>query len=256
MLLSHINAIEKILVAQSDVAQNAGHPCLRGWPREWFIRDFLASHLPSILEIGHGEIIDQDSTPEPPQGEYRPEVDIVIYRRDLPKISYSQDNTAFLSEGVLATIESKSVITKEELSKACRASAVHKALKRNRPLHALGDFPPEKIVSYVIAYDGPANISTVANWLPEIAQESGLPVEDMVEMVVVLGQGVVWQKEKISVIPESEIPAGNHWVYFDQSEKNLFLLFTHIMTLSAFMSSPPDTLGYGFTFSFESYGTA
>lgn len=256
MLLTHINAIENILVAQSAVAQNAGHPCLRGWPREWFIRDFLASHLPSILEIGHGEIIDQDSNPDPPQGKYRPEVDIVIYRRDLPKISYSRDNTAFLSEGVLATIESKSVITKEELSKACKASAVHKALKRNTPLHALGDFPPEKIVSYVIAYGGPANISTVANWLPEIAVESGIPVEDMVEMVVVLGQGVVWQKDKVSVIPESEIPTGSQWVYFDQSEKNLFLLFTHLLTLSAFMSSPPDTLGYGFTFSFESYGTA
>lgn len=147
-----------------------------------FIRDFLASHLPSILEIGHGEIIDQDSTPEPPQGEYRPEVDIIIYRRDLPKISYSRDNTAFLSEGVLATIESKSVITKEELSNACKASAVHKALKRNKPLHALGDFPPEKIVSYVIDYEGPANISTVANWLPEIAAESEIPDRTLWDM--------------------------------------------------------------------------
>jgi hypothetical protein len=58
MLLSHINAIEKILVAQGAAAQNAGHPNLRGWPREWFIRDFLINHLPSSLEIGYGEIID------------------------------------------------------------------------------------------------------------------------------------------------------------------------------------------------------
>jgi len=255
MLLTHINAIEKILVVQSDVAQNAGHPCLRGWPREWFIRDFLANHLPSSLEIGHGEIIDQDSAPDPPQDEYRPEVDIVIYRRDLPKISYSRDNTAFLAEGVIATIESKSVITKEELSKACKASVIHKTLKRNMPLHALGDFPPEKIVSYVIAYDGPTKISTVANWLSKIAKESEIPAGEMVEMVIVLGKGVVWQKDKVAVIPESEIPASSQWVYFDQPEKNLFLLFTHLMTLGAYLSSPPNTLEYGFKFSFESFGT-
>lgn len=256
MLVTHINAIEKILVVQSEVAQNAGHPCLRGWPREWFIRDFLESHLPSILEIGHGEIIDQDSAPDPPQGEYRPEVDIVIYRRDLPKISYSPDNTAFLSEGVLATMESKSIITKDELAKACRASAAHKSLKRNIPQHALGALPPEKIISYVIAYDGPSNISTVANWLREIAEDFEIPVEDMVEMVVLLGKGVVWQKNKVSVIPESEISEDRQWIYFDQSEKNLFLFFTHMMTLTAFMSSPPDILEYGFKFSFEPYGTA
>lgn len=255
MLLSHINAIEKILVAQGAAAQNAGHPNLRGWPREWFIRDFLINHLPSSLEIGHGEIIDQDSTPEPFQGEYRPEVDIVIYRRDLPKISYSRDNTAFLSEGVLATIESKSVLTKEELAKACNASATHKSLRRNIPLHALGDFPPDEIVSYVIAYNGPAKISTVANWLPEISNEAELNVNNMVDMIVILGKGVVWQKNKISVIPESHIPEDSQWVYFDQSEKNLFLLFTHMMSLTAYLSSPPDTLGYGFKFSFETYGT-
>jgi hypothetical protein len=256
MLLSHINAVERILVAQGAAAQNAGHPNLRGWPREWFIRDFLTNHLPSSLEIGHGEIIDQESVPEPPQGEYRPEVDIVIYRRDLPKISYSRDNTAFLSEGVLATIESKSVLTKEELSKACNASSVHKNLKRNIPLHALGNSPPAEIVSYVIAYDGPVNVPTVANWLPEIRDELNIPVSNMVEMVVILGKGVVWQKDKVPVIPKSQIPEGSHWVYFEQSEKNLFLFFTHMMSLSAYLSAPPDTLGYGFKFSFEAYGTA
>ena len=256
MLLSHINAIERILIAQGVAAQNAGHPNLRGWPREWFIRDFLKNHLPSNLEIGHGEIIDQDSVPEPDQGEYRPEVDIVIYRRDLPKIAYSRDITAFLSEGVLATIESKSVLTEENLLNACRASYAHKSLKRMTPLHALGNLPPKNITSYVIAYDGPANVSTVANWLPEIMENLNITVEKMVEMVVILGKGVIWQKDKVSVIPVSDIPEDRQWVFFEQSEKNLFLLFTHMMTLVSYLSSPPDTLGYGFKFSFEPYQTA
>lgn len=49
MLISHLNAFEQILIAQSSDAQNAGHPNIRGGPREWFIRDFLENHLPSTL---------------------------------------------------------------------------------------------------------------------------------------------------------------------------------------------------------------
>src|SRR5438046_816940 len=100
MLQSHLNAIEKALLTQSELAKNAGHPNLRGGPREWLIRGFLLGHLPSNLEIGQGEIIDPFSKPNPPQGSYRPQVDIVIYRRDLPKITLSPFDQAFLVEGV------------------------------------------------------------------------------------------------------------------------------------------------------------
>ncbi len=67
MILSHTNAIEKVLLAQSIAANTAGHPNLRGGPREWFIRDFLENHLPSTLQLGQGEIIDEDSKPHPSQ---------------------------------------------------------------------------------------------------------------------------------------------------------------------------------------------
>ncbi len=30
MIVSHLNAIEKVLIAQSEIAKNAGHPNLRG----------------------------------------------------------------------------------------------------------------------------------------------------------------------------------------------------------------------------------
>ena len=49
MLENHTNAIEKVLLAQSLAARNAGHPNLRGGPREWFIRDFLENHLGAAL---------------------------------------------------------------------------------------------------------------------------------------------------------------------------------------------------------------
>jgi hypothetical protein len=247
MLVSHINAIEKILLAQSNAAENAGHPNLRGGPREWFIRDFLENHLPANLEIGHGEIIDRNSKPSPSPGEYRPEVDIVIYRRDLPKISYSKDNTAYLVEGVVATIESKTRLKKRDLKQACEASIANKSMKRN-------------IVSYVFAYDGPKNILTVGNWLPKISQELRVSAEQLVEMIIILGKGVIWNKDKFFAIPsdtpENDGSDDDQWIYFEQHEKNLFVLFTHLLsTVATILKGTPDTLRYGFQFRDEPYGT-
>jgi len=34
MLLAHLNAIEKALIAQSKISHTSGHPVLRGNPRE------------------------------------------------------------------------------------------------------------------------------------------------------------------------------------------------------------------------------
>ncbi len=254
MLLSHINAIEQVLIAQSASATNAGHPNLRGGPREWFVRDFLINHLPTNLEIGHGEIIDQNSKPSPSPGEYRPEVDVIIYRRDLPKITYSKDNAAFLAEGVVATIEIKSVLTKEDLEQACKASLAHKSLKRTPPLHLFGD-GPSNIASYVLAYDGPANILTVAKWLPEISEKLDAPVEKLVEMIIILGKGVIFKNDNRSMLPTSDIPNETKWIFMDQNDKNLFFIFNNMLSLQAYTLSPPNTSGYAFKFSFEQFGT-
>ena len=66
MLASHINAIEEVLLAQSKTATNAGHPNLRGGRESAVLVILLATHLPSTLEIGQGEIIEVKSKPNPP----------------------------------------------------------------------------------------------------------------------------------------------------------------------------------------------
>lgn len=206
------------------------------------------------MEIGQGEIIDEDSKPSPPKDSYRPQADIVVYRRDLPRITYSRDNAAFLAEGVIATIESKSILTKADLANACEAALVHKSLKRSPPLHAFG-VPLECILSYVVAFDGPQNVSTVAGRLPEIAMNLNATHDKLVDMVVVLGKGVVWQSAAFSTIPAFALPAGTRWAYFEQPERNLFMLFMHMLTWVSCISIPPSALGYVTKVYFEPYNT-
>lgn len=254
MLEAHTNALERVLLAQSKAAQNAGHPNLRGGPREWFIRDFLENHLPSNLEIGQGEVIDENTKPNATQKKYRNQIDIVIYRRDLPKISYSKDNMAFFVEGVVATIESKSKITKAELKKACSSCKNHRNLVKSPPTQALGT-PPNFILSYVVAYDGPKTIKTVAKWLPTIRSELNASEDELVDMIIVLGKGVVWNIQKFPAIPTINIPTGANWAYIQQSERNLFLLFTHFLSWSSSLTPPPDTTGYASSIFFQKYYT-
>lgn len=254
MLESHTNALEQVLLAQSRAAQNAGHPNLRGGPREWFIREFLENHLPSSLEIGQGEIIDENSKPKLPKDKYRHQVDIVIYRRDLPKIAYSKENTAFFAEGVIATIESKSKLTKVELRKACMSCKTHRNLSRTPPMHAFGN-PPDAIISYVVAYDGPKNIKTVAKWLPKISNELNATKDDIVDMIIVIGRGVIWNIDNFPSIPAQNVPNGHNWAYKQQPERNLFMMFTHFLTWSTAITSPPETTGYASSVFFQKFDT-
>lgn len=240
-----MNAIEAILLAQSKVALNAGHPNLRGGPREWFIRDFLSTHLPGTLEIGQGEIIDALSPPSPRPGNYRPQVDIVLYRRDLPKISYARDTYAFLAEGAMATIEIKSMLTKKEMKTACQASLAHKRLQRGVPMHAMGGgWRPQDIISYLVAFDSQASVATVAGWFAQMPQLLNVPPTLLPEMLVVLGKGLVWRIDAFPDVPIQTAITGRTWAYVQQCDQNLFTLFVHMLSWMGWTTSPPNVMGY------------
>lgn len=245
MLRSHMNAIEAILLAQSTVASNAGHPNLRGGPREWFIRDFLSAHLPGTLEIGQGEIIDALSPPSPRPGDYRPQVDIVLYRRNLPKITYARDTCAFLAEGAMATIEVKSVLTQEAVKTACQASLTHKRLQRGIPMHAMGGgWRPQHIVSYLVAFDSRASIATVAGWLTQTSLLLNAAPNLLPEMLVVLGKGLVWRIDTFPDVPIQTATAGHTWAYVQQCDQNLFTFFVHMLSWMGWATSPPNLMEY------------
>ena len=280
MLKSHLASIESLLLAFSQVAVNAGHPNLRGGHREWFIREFLENHLPSTLEIGKGEIIDA-RTQQVEGNNWRPVPDIVLYRRDFPKIQYSRDHVAFLAEGVLATIEVKSKLSREKLLEACIASKKHKELKREKYAFGgrapAGSYPP--ITTYAVAYDGPENMSTVIGWLESIATEIGAASSQLVDLIVVFGKGVVFplnsfkdsirlERAELEAASQTfprlanymrEFPDQNelaitsalasdygdqYWIESCQRSENLGLLFAHLLEIAAQDLGAPSFMHY------------
>src|SRR5712692_83027 len=104
MLKSHVDAVEGSLLETSKIPANSGHSIHKGTPREAFIRQFLEGHLSERVAVGTGEIIDANSKPK----EQRNQIDIVIYKRDYPRLDFGGGINGFLVESVVATIEVKS----------------------------------------------------------------------------------------------------------------------------------------------------
>jgi hypothetical protein len=198
MLTSHMNAVEDHLLAISRIPANAGHSLHKGTPREAFIREFLENHLNSTVAVGTGEIIDSRSRPNAQRNQF----DIVIYKRNYPRLDFGGGINGFLAESVVATIEVKSTLDRKGIEQAVRAAHAVKALQKNEVKSFSTGYIPPSILSFVVAYDGPVNMQTVHDWLKEtykafgIAEPNMPPAQDRssiagpaLEGVFVLGKG-------------------------------------------------------------------
>jgi hypothetical protein len=120
--------------------------------------------------VGSGEIIDATSLPR----QQRNQFDIVIFKADYPRIDLGGNLNAFLAESVVATIEVKSLLNQEDLETAIVSAGRAKALQRNLVTAFTSGYVPPGILSFVVAYDGPAQIVTVRNWVCSIEMDRGL----------------------------------------------------------------------------------
>lgn len=238
LLKAHMDIVEKILLAKAAISANTGHSIHKGTPREAFIKEFLTDHLSERVAIGHGEIIDAISRPNEP----RNQMDTVLYKREYPKINFGGEVYGFLVESVVATIEVKSTLTKEELKKAVQAANVIKQLSRSIFTGFTAGYQPPSILSYVVAYDGPEDMKTVYQWLTPIHRSLDIPYPPVkstwqertsvaspsLDGIFVLGKGLVlfdnqpigWEFDEL----RKKIPEGR-WIYANIQSGNLLLLF-------------------------------
>ena len=152
LLQDHLKAVENTLLAQSHNVANAGHSLHKGMPREDFLKFFLVNHLSERVAIGQGEIIDARTQADEP----RHQNNIIIYRRNFPRIAFDHTISGYLAESVVATVEVKSALTKDELAEAVKAAHNIKQLGRHDHNVIRTGYQPPSILSYVVAYTIPA----------------------------------------------------------------------------------------------------
>lgn len=258
MLKSHLDAVERHLLQISQIPANSGHTLHKGTPREAFIKEFLVNHLSERVAIGTGEIIDAKSKP----GERRNQIDVVIYKRDYPKIDFGGGINGYLAESVVATIEVKSILTKPELETAIKTARTIKALERNIITSFTTGYQPPSILNYVVAYDGPASLRTVLGWIKELHSSlaigypsMGATLTDRLQVaspsldgIFVLGKGFIqFDNTPLSFLTDEirkQSPAVR-WTASDTPDNNLLLLFaTLTQAVSGISGSWLNSLPY------------
>lgn len=169
-----MDAVETSLIHISQIPANAGHTLHRGTPREAFIKEFLEGHLSASVVIGTGEIIDSNSQPRVSRNQF----DIVIYKTNYPKLDFGGDINGFLIESVVATIEVKSVLDQAAIDQSVKAATVAKSLMPNINTNFSTGWIPPRVLNFVVAFTGPAQMSTVHSWIlhSHINQNIPLPI--------------------------------------------------------------------------------
>jgi len=245
LLRSHMDAVETSLLAISRIPANSGHSLHKGTPREAFIKEFLTHHLSERVAVGTGEIIDSKSKPN----EQRNSIDIVIFKRDYPRLDFGGGIQGFLVESVIATIEVKSTLDKDDVRQAMKAARSVKSLEPSVVQSFSAGFRPPGILSFVVAHDGPAKMLTVKNWITEVATELDVDYPTMppsakkrqaiaspaIDGIYVLGKGFVqFDNFPLGFITDEmrETHPDTKWAIGTTATGNLLLLFT-FLTVSA-----------------------
>ncbi len=202
MLNAHCAAREQALLAISKIPANSGHSLHKGTPREAFIREFLVDHLSETVAFGTGEIIDARSQP----CEKRNQIDIVVYKRDYPRLSFGGGVNGYFVESLVSAIEVKSTLTKADLREAVRAANRIKNLERHLNVCMRSGGEPPGPICLVVAYDGPSQMTTVYSWLREIHGELNISIPELpasgndrvavlnpsVDAIFILGKGFLY----------------------------------------------------------------
>jgi hypothetical protein len=233
-----MDAQENALIAISKVPSNSGHSLHKGTPREAFIKEFLESHLPEHIAIGTGEIIDSNSKPNVQRNQY----DIVLYKKNYPKLSFGGGISGFLIESVIATIEVKSTITEKDMEQSIKAAKNAKLLTPSTTSSFSAGYIPPKVLNYVIAYAGPANMKTAYGWIPKIHNTLGITISDLpqdenkrfntpspsIDGVFILNKGFIYFDNIPFGFANSAGRAAQpnmKWLFSDTPDGNLLMFF-------------------------------
>lgn len=189
------NEIESLKAAYKNVSIVGSAPDV-GELRQVFIKNILQNMLPSTVEICSGVLFDAADNQSNQQ-------DIIIYRRDMPKLSFGEGPQLLFVEGALATIEVKSKIDEQEFNRAMANIQSVKSLQINRKMGMSWGPPPKEIKSYVFSYDS-VELSTFGTYIDRHVQETEF--SHLVDFITVLDKfnvyrndGTVFHKEGESV---------------------------------------------------------
>jgi len=234
---NHFNLIRETILSGSVLAgKGLKVPDDLGDARQQFITKFLNNHLPTEIEIGHGQIMDSKGIRSKSQ-------DIILYRKNAPKLNiYGSDCNIYLAEGVFATIEIKSTLNENHFNLAMENILSVKKLEKLPPSFSIKRTNASpKIRTYLVAFTG-SEIKTIEKYHTTYSSKlhemyPSFNVKDYsFDFICVLDKGILFKNEgnlKLGDDPKAEID----FVGDEITVKNSLLAFyfTILQHLSEFV---------------------
>ena len=201
-----VRDVSRLLAAYRDLsATTATHGALIGKAREVFVSEVLRRFLPQALHLGAGQIVDQSETPSR-------EIDVIVYRHDMPLLSSLADTGLYFAEGVVATIEVKSTLDASTLREALDNCLSVKMLDVEYPSKQgkASDFCDARYwtpATYIFGYGGyktqlPKLKTALLNWIRDKGIES---LHQLPEVIATEGCVVIKNDERYACLDSNAI---------------------------------------------------
>lgn len=223
LLEKYCDSALAVLKSQYEATKAVQHNATVGVIREQVIRDFLADHLPELISLVSGQIVDA-------QGSYSKQQDIVLILKSMPRLRFASNVDLIFQEGVVSTIEIKTTIDSAALSTIGEnIASVRRLTPSVGASAALGithSWPLHRILTAVVTFNGlaPNTLAPILATLPELAHPDLLL--DLNRGLLVRNDGALLQKQ-----------TNHQYTWLDNPVRGFMYFLTFLTEITGTLSS-------------------
>lgn len=224
---------KKMCIDFGEISNKIEHMGERGNARESILVDYLRKYLPERYEISKGIIADSSDIQSR-------QVDLIIHDRYMTPYLLQYDSTKVIPvETVYCTIEVKSVIDKNQLTKGIENVASVRKLKKQQ---YRGMIVPT--AGMIFAYDSSVSMDTLFKSVVDISER--YPIEERPCCLCVLNKGLIVCVSKDNISQITLFPSDRTCYALLKNTEDALLIFYIILMqiLTNIIAFPPNMLEY------------
>lgn len=212
-----------ILNAQYQATRVLQHNATAGATREQIIKDFLTNHLPELITVVSGQIVDASNN-------FSKQQDIVVVLKSMPRLPFASGSDLIFQEGVVATIEIKTTLNTPVLADiGVNIQSVRSLVPSIGAMAQMGithSWPGSKILTAIVTYGG----ATVESIVPALSalDESARP-----DLLLDLSKGLLIRNHGLLV----PIQPGHEYLFVSSPAEGFKLFLTFLTEITGTLSS-------------------
>ena len=219
----YCESVLSILNSQYAATKILRHNATAGAAREQLIKDFLSNHLPELITVVSGQIVDADDY-------FSKQQDIVLVLKSMPRLSFTSGSDLIFQEGVVATIEIKTTLDTATIKAIGENIASVRSLRPSigafSQMGITHSWPANKILTAIVTYGG-ASLEVLAEPLFTL-NDSSKP-----DLLLDLSKGLLVRNNSLLLQKQSE----HDYILVNNPAEGFKLFLTFLTEITGTLSS-------------------